>query len=546
MRACPYLLLLFLSFGFLNLQAEETYMYRLYLKNKGTSPFSVENPGEFLSEKSIQRRNKQGYSINETDLPYDPSYFESIRQTGANIQTYSKWVNTIVVHISDLSLTEDLKRLNFVDSLHCVWKGDLPSLRNDKNEESEIGLNQLVKEGDDDDDMNNYAASYTQISLNNGHLLHNLGFYGSGLSIAVLDGGFENARAIGFFDQSRIKEVRNFNHETTDPLASGSDHGTMVLSCMLANKPGEYIGTAPLADYYLFRTEATGSEFPVEEDYWIAALEYADSLGVDIVTTSLGYSTFDDPEMNHTHSQLDGKTIPASRAASMAASKGLLLLNSAGNEGNKAWEKIMVPADADSILTVGSVTGTGHISEFSSKGYTADGRVKPDVLAMGSDVSLIGRSGQIRTGRGTSFSTPIMAGLTACLWEALPQLTNLEIMQLLRETANQWNNPDISRGYGIANVFSAYEIGNNGSSLNFVTSPNQIRFDSQNSFLYLNLDANTANSVSVLTVYSLSGNPVIQVRSFIEPIDLSSLPQGVYIVCLQLDQQRIAKKIVKL
>lgn len=537
MKKSLFLFFVFLISSGFNLSAEETRMYRLYLKDKGDSPFRLENPEEFLSEKSIQRREKQGYSINESDLPYDPSYFECIRQTGATIQTYSKWVNTIVVHVPDMNIVSELENLFFVDSLHCVWRGTLPSLREGKTEE--VTRKKY-------DDINNYGAAYTQISVNKGHLLHKLGFYGSGLSIAVMDGGFGNVDKISFFDQSKIKEVKSFNHETTNPLGTSSDHGTNVLSCLLANKPGEFVGTAPQADYYLFRTEVMIGEYPVEEDYWIAALEYADSIGVDIVTTSLGYSTFDDPTMNHTHSQLDGKTIPASRAASMAASKGLLVFNSAGNEGSKTWRKILVPADADSILTVGSVTGNSALSSFSSRGNTFDGRIKPDIMAMGSDVRAIGSSGSIIASNGTSFSTPIMAGLSACLWEAFPQLTNMQIIQLIRKTASHWDNPDSSMGYGIADVFKAYEEEKGKTNLLSIANADYIRYDQERKTIYINFDVDCGHSDYSLTIYSSIGRQILNIRNSSNSIDLGTLPDGVYITLLQIGKERFVKKIVKL
>ena len=431
------------------MKGEDTYMYRLYLTDKGESPFSLENPEKFLSAKAIERRMKQGYLVDVSDLPYDPSYLDAIRQTGAGIRTYSKWVNTVVVHVSNLSVLDGLTQLPFVDSLTCVWKGDLSTLKSGWNE-PDIETPEFFSNTD------TCGMTFTQIAINNGHYLHKLGYFGAGISIAVIDGGFLHADKLSFFDQARIKEVRNFNHENSDPLKTDSDHGTRVLSCMLGYAPKEFIGTAPKADYYLFKTEVTNEEYPVEEDYWIAALEYADSVGVDIVTTSLGYVTFDDSEMNHTFLQLDGQTVPASRAASIAVSKGLLLLNSAGNEGNNAWQKIMVPTDGANILTVGSVDKDLKVSSFSSRGHTADGRIKPDLMAMGSRTAIINSDGRFIYSNGTSYSTPIIAGLTACLWEAFPECTNKEIMQALRETASLSNDPTPEMGYGIADLLKAY------------------------------------------------------------------------------------------
>ena len=544
MRVQSFLLFVLFLSVLSDLRAEETYMYRLYMKDKGNSSFNVENPEEFLSEKSIQRRTKQGYSVDESDLPYDPSYLEAIRQTGAEIRTYSKWVNTVVVYVPALDYVTELENLSFVDSLHCVWKGTLPALPGNQHRN-------MPEQEKYYTDLNSYGTGFTQISINNGHLLHHLGFYGEGLSIAVIDGGFVNADKIDFFDSSRIKEVKSFNHEVTDPLVAGADHGTRVLSCMLAEKSGELIGTAPKADYYLFRTEVDGEEFPVEEDYWMAALEYADSTGVDIVTTSLGYARFDFlPEMNHTHAQLDGQTVPASKAASMAASKGLILLNSAGNEGDKDWEKIMVPGDAESIITVGGITKNLEISPFSSKGPTADGRVKPEVVAMGSGVSVVNGSGQIANANGTSFSTPIMAGLTACLWEAFPDRSNRDIMQAIRETATRRNDPDTQFGYGIADVMKAHDYlsGKPGEEtvIDLISGNEYIRISPYNNYLYVNFDKTLLHPASFLSVYSGIGTRVMLVSEFTNAIDISRLPKGIYIAFLQTNGGRIVQKFVKI
>ena len=539
MRTYQTLLLGFLFAVSVNLQAEDTFMYRLYLKDKGVSPFSVENPEQFLSEKSIERRTKQGYSVDSSDLPYDPAYFGAIEATGAQIRTYSKWVNTVVVHVPDLSFLSELANLSFVDSLHRVWKGSLPSL------DAAQGGN-AVSLGNASTNLNSHGNSFMQINMNKGHLLHDLGFYGSGLSIAVIDGGFLNVDKIDFFDQTQIKEVKSFNHETSDPLQSSSEHGTRVLSCMLANKTGEMIGTAPLADYYLFRTEVTSDEFPVEEDYWIAALEYADSIGVDVVTSSLGYVSFDDSRMSHSYDQLDGKTIPISKAASMAASKGLLLFNSAGNEGNKSWGKIMFPSDAESVLTVGSVADDRSVSSFSSRGYTADGRVKPDVMAMGSAVTVVDSQGELISANGTSFATPIMAGLATCLWEALPGLTNVEIIQLIKETASSYLDPTLEMGYGIADVFKAYEKGKNDTGTSLIASGQYLRVSSQNNCLYVNLDVDFPYSEAFLSVYSGLGVQIMSVRNLSGSINVSSLPKGVYVAVLQLDKMKFVSKFVKM
>jgi len=533
------LIFLFFCTSFL-CHSQGAFMYRLLLKDKGNPPFSTEHPEMFLSEKSIQRRAKQGFSVDSTDLPIDPSYFQAIANMGAEIRTSSKWVKTVVVYIPDSSLISPLKNLPFVDTLYCVWKGSLPN-RASFQKENEAVQNRLK------DNISNYGAGFTQISLNNGYLLHYAGFRGKGMTIAVIDGGFSNADLVDYFDFQRVKGIKSFNHEVDDPLRGGVDHGTKVLSCMLSDKLGEMVGTAPDADYYLLRTEVDNEEYPVEEDYWVAALEYADSIGADIVTSSLGYGYFDDSSMDHTQDQLDGKSVPISVAAGLAASRGMLLFNSAGNEGNNTWGKIMFPGDALNMLTIGAITGDSIRSYFSSLGPTADGRIKPDFMAMGTNVAVVGSGGQIVYSSGTSFSTPIMAGLSACLWQALPEHTSFEMIQLLRETANTFAHPDSLMGYGIADVYKAYA--QEKTDLKPVGGENTVPFsiNPYENRLYLNFNHLSNESKLVLTIYSVVGIKVLFVSNFSSSIDISSLPKGIYIASLKIDnKQATVRKFIKL
>ena len=522
------------------LLSQETQMFRLYLKDKGNPPFSLTRPEDFLSLKSIERRQRQNLPVDSVDLPLDPAYMEAITETGAAIQTFSKWEKTVVVHLSDMEILPRLKNLPFVDSMYCVWKGNLPEKMNIP--EKDIPLSPTFRE----DIANSYGSGFIQIALNNGHLLHDAGFRGKGMAIGVLDGGFVNVDRIDYFNQQQIKEIKNFNHETTDMLREGADHGTRVLSCMLSDKSGEMIGTAPEADYYLFRTEVMNEEFPVEEDYWIAGLEYADSIGVDIVTSSLGYFTFDDAAMNHTQEQLDGQTVPISRAADLAASRGILLFNSAGNEGQNDWRKIIFPADAEHIITVGSVDKDSVRSYFSSVGFTADGRIKPDVMALGSGDHVVESSNTIVQSNGTSFSTPVMAGLAACLWEALPDLDSFEMLHLIRETADRFQHPDSLMGYGIANVYKAYT---NNKPTGFqsvaIPDPDYLSVSAFDNRLYINLiDAEQYHRCSV-NIYTTLGNRILTVSNLSGSIDISPFPKGIYIVSLRIGDKQWVRKFVK-
>jgi subtilisin family serine protease len=511
-------------------------LYRLILTDKGSSPYRIDKPGAFLSPKSIARRIRQGFPVDETDLPISPDYFNAVSETGASVLTYSKWVQTIVVSAPEEETVELLNELPFVSEVYPVGE----SVHN-----RQFSPNEMILAGQMSFSFlvpafypEFYGNSFTQISLHNGHLLHDAGYKGNGVTIAVLDAGFWDADRVACFDFGQVLEVKNFTHESGNPLRSTVDHGTRVLSCMLACLPQEMTGTAPEAAYCLFKTEVNESEFPVEEDYWVAAVEYADSLGVDIVSTSLGYSLFfSNPAWNHTHSELDGHTVPASRAASMAAYKGIILCNAAGNEGGNEWNKIGFPSDAEHILTVGAIAGDSTLAPFSSRGYSSDGRVKPDVVAMGVNTTVCGHNGWISAGNGTSFACPVISGLVACLWQALPELNSLELMDLIRQSADRYQHPDSGFGYGIPDFFQAYSFGKNRPShlCELIASPEGNRIYIRNS------DYTHAR----MSIYTGMGSKVLEtpVSSFC--IDTSHLHKGFYIAILQQDSTHTICKFIK-
>ena len=304
-----------------------------------------------------------------------------------------------------------------------------------------------------------YGRADAQIRTLNGHRLHDIGCRGEGMMIAVLDGGFRNIDNIPAFGSTDIKGIRDFVYPASPSVYYEIDHGTKVLSTMAVNKPHYFVGTAPKATYWLLRCEDSQSEQEVEEDYWVMAAEFADSAGCDIINSSLGYNTFDKGCQSHYLWQLDGHSTYISRSASLVAKKGMILVNSAGNSGMGTWKKITFPADAEDCLTVGAVTDMLTFAPFSSVGPTQDGRVKPDVVAIGSPATIITGRGAIAQDMGTSFATPVVCGLVACLWQALPHKTAKEIMELIRQTGNNHEHADNITGYGIPNFWRAYMIG---------------------------------------------------------------------------------------
>ncbi|MDR2682420.1 MAG: S8 family serine peptidase [Dysgonamonadaceae bacterium] len=451
-KACFLLLL----FGYLlTASAQPGVMYRLTLIDKGRPLYSIERPEEFLSAKSIERRARQGLALDASDLPIDPAYFQALTEAGATVRASSKWLQTITVSFSDDAGITRIAALPFVQTMTRVWSGDFgpdAPVCADVAADSTVILHSMPSATE-----SAYGNALAQNGINQAIPLHEKGYKGKGITIAVIDAGFHDADLYpAILDTTQIRGVKNFTHQAEHPYRSPETHGTLVLSCMLAHAPGKMIGTSPEACFHLLKTEVNGEEFPVEEDYWVAALEYADSLGVDIVSSSLGYSTFTDTTLNHRPDELDGHTIPASRAASMAASKGMAVFLAAGNLGNGSWQKASVPADAKNILTVGAVKKDSTRAAFSSWGTLADGRIKPDVMALGQEVCLFHPHTGITTARGTSFATPLLAGMAACLWGAVPALSATELMALIRESADRYDRPDEQYGYGIPNMEAAY------------------------------------------------------------------------------------------
>lgn len=432
------------------------FRYRLTLTDKANSPYSIARPEEFLSEKSIERRKKFGLAVDEHDLPISPAYLKQIRSTGAHVFNMSKWNNTVQVSLKDTTdgtLTR-LRKLPFVQDALLVYVAPDSVSIDDTSERFSIITNK-IKPAMAIDSI--YGQAQHQADMLNLPALHKLGYRGEGMTIAVIDGGFFNADSISVFKNTKILGTRNFARPGHDVYAE-HQHGMMVLSCIAPNKRFCIIGTAPEASFYLLQSEDTWFEYRGEEDNWCAALELADSLGVDVVTSSLGYVNFDTPKVKMEYHWLDGKHELNSRSASLAASRGIMLCNSAGNEGDNTWKKIGFPADAANILTVGAVNASGVNANFSSMGYTADRRIKPDCMALGHKTALIATDGTLTTANGTSFSCPIMAGAVTCLMQACPSATPQDIINTIHAVGNNATHPDEVFGYGVPDIYKAYEI----------------------------------------------------------------------------------------
>jgi hypothetical protein len=438
--------------------------YWVRFTDKDNSPYSINHPEQFLTQRAIERRNAQGISIVENDLPVNPSYIQAVSNTGATLLNASKWYNSVTVYTTSQSVIDAINQLPFVLSVQKLPIQVEPNQESSKPFfESEVWdqpIDGKLKSPSSGESFS-YGMAYNQISMLNGIALHDLGFDGSGMVIAVLDAGFLNTNIIAAFDSlwdnNRILGYKDFVSPQNPNIFGSHSHGTSVLSTMGANLPGQMVGTAPHASYWLLRSEDGATEYLIEELNWVSAAEFADSVGADVINSSLGYTTFDDPSQNHTYADMDGNTTPVTIGADIASGKGLIVVNSAGNSGGGSWQYIGAPADGDSVFTIGAVNAAGNYASFSSTGPTSDGRIKPNVVAQGSGTTIISaNSGNVTTGSGTSFSSPVTAGMVACLWQAHQGKRNTEVMQAIEQSASLASNPNYLLGYGIPDYLDAH------------------------------------------------------------------------------------------
>jgi hypothetical protein len=453
--------------------AQGSKAYVVQLKDKAGTPFTVSKPEDFLSARSVQRRKKQNISVREDDLPVSPNYVKQIEDiTGVKVVYRSRWFNSVLVFCTQAEYDK-------ISALPFVVGGRM------MNEAPNAGEGREVRKNDAEKDFFsaeffrkntfniphslaeifaeaeevNFGASKVQNEMLGVDAMHRDGFRGEGIRIAVIDAGFPEYTRLWGLGGMEVFDTYNFITRDRDVSVSSS-HGTRVLSAIAANRPGEMVGTAPKASFALYISEDSRSEFPVEEFFWLMAAERADSAGVDVINTSLGYYDFDNPAYDYKTIDLDGKTALITRASEKAFEKGMFLVTSAGNEGSKPWAKITFPADAPNTLTVGAVDALQNYASFSSIGPSADGRIKPDVVAMGSGTALWGVSNTVERSNGTSFSAPVVCGLAAGLWQANPELTNAELLSLIRRSGSRMNFPNETFGYGIPSYPRAQELKN--------------------------------------------------------------------------------------
>jgi len=531
--------------------------YFVWFTDKNNSPYSISDPLEYLSQRAIDRRADQGIPIVENDLPVNPQYLEGVEQAGAEILNPSKWLNGVSVYTSDPSVIQAIEALPYVASTARISQSEpvtgqgeeKPFFRNEIYNQP-APANSFKKGGNT---MFDYGIAFNQINMLNGDQMHEMGYRGQGMIIAVLDAGFIGTDTHTAFDSiwmnNQVLGTRDFV-DGGEVTFTAHPHGTMVLGTMAANEPGEMIGTAPMASYWLIRSEDGGSEYIIEEYNWVSAAEFADSAGADIINSSLGYTTFNDPSQNHSYDDMDGNTAPITIGADFAASKGMLVVNSLGNEGNSSWYYLAAPSDGDSVMGVGAVDGNGNYASFSSHGPSADGRVKPNVAAQGSGVYTVDPWNTYTFSGGTSFSSPIMAGMSACLWQANPEMTNMEILSSIQQSASQYQNPDDLLGYGIPDIMLANNIltvidGPEGTNIQVAAFPNP--FDE-----YIRIELKTTDDGSEesrVEVIDLAGKVIISesISAGKEKVlDTGTMPSGIYFMKISLTRgENKTLKIIK-
>ena len=521
-------------------QAQLDCKFRIWLKDKNGSPYSLNKPNEFLSTKALARRSRQNIPLDSTDIPVSPIYLSQLSGMGLQVITTSRWMNTAVVALTDSSLMIGVRKLPFVKSAELVWEAQPAPIKSPKLRNETSSAESLIASGNGE-----YGSALPQLSISNGNKLHQAGFKGEGMTIAIIDAGFLHADTISAYKHTKILGAKDFVNPAIN-VYSGDKHGQSVLSVMAAVDSFRYIGSAPKASYWLLRSEDNDSEFPIEEDYWTAAAEFADSVGVDLINTSLGYAVFDNSKLDHTHAQLDGKTIFVSKAAQMATDKGIFVVVSAGNEGNKSWQKINAPSDAKDVLAVGAININLQIAAFSSLGFSADNRVKPDVVSVGEGTYLLDPLGNIIASNGTSFSAPLMTGMVACLWQGLPNFTNKQLIDLIRSQSNFYTQPDVRYGYGVPDLWMAWITATNQIANHELEKP-EIFFNSKrgNSLSIRNLPSK--DSLYTIRIYTETGRLVLtdKMDSKEHACDTRNLRRGLHIVYIESQNYRYAKKIIK-
>ncbi len=540
-----FVLLLFLPFGLL---AQDGH-YMVFFKDKANTPFSVDSPQDFLSERSLVRRAKHGATVTIQDLPVNPNYVQEIKDLGVLTYYTTKWMNGLLVEATQNDMAT-IAALSFVDSISFVApRRNLAGGRVDIEESSKFKVNlNVVKQIFSSQNID------SQLNLHGIKSMHENGFSGEGIIIGVFDDGFRGYANIAAYNHltqnNKIIDTYDFSIHQRD-VNVGFSHGVQVFSIIAALAPDVLVGSAPNADFVLFVTEDGRWEARIEEYNWLFAAERADSIGVDVVNTSLGYSNgMTVSSMNYTPAQMDGKTSVIARAAEIAFAKGMFMVNSAGNSGGSSWNIITTPADAPNVLAVGATNASGSIAGFSSRGPNTDGVRKPDVSAVGNPTFLLRNNGTRISSTGTSFSSPVIAGFVANLWQEFPWLTNAQLLDVIRKSGDRYENPDNDYGYGIPDYERARSL--------IITSTNEVKETGVLLFPNPSSDRITIstgvifrkNSSVEISFFDLKGAKLMSEKyisqngSVITEMDVSNLQPGIYLVHLNDGKKQVSLKLI--
>lgn len=514
----------------------------VYFNDKPDAAAQLNTPLNFLTQRAIDRRVNQGIALNENDVPIYQLYIDGITAAnGITVKAKSKWLNCLHIQGS----VDDINALTLLPYVDHVQFADASLNLKRPTPRTIYPVNKLM----DVQTSFNYGNSNNQIQMLNGHLLHEANYTGMGKIIAVLDSGFINVNSTTpfqrLFDNNLILGGYNFVSRDLN-IYSLHDHGTMTLSCMGGYVEGELVGTAPDAQYFLFVTEDVAQENPIEESYWVEAAEEADRLGADVISSSLGYYEFDNPNYGHYYDEFTGNTAFASKGANIAFSKGIIVVASAGNSAGspEPYNHIGVPAEAQNVLAVGAVKADESYATFSSVGPSYDGRIKPDLMAKGQAAVVANTSGTIQTASGTSFSCPIMAGMIASFWQAIPWATNQQVIDFVKQSADRYSNPTNQFGYGIPDfqlaINSAQLSLNQNAIGRFLVYPNPVSNE-----LFISFPPNF--SEAKICLYNTLGQFIFEksIQNTSALLSLQNINSGIYFYTIKSNSFTQTGKIIK-
>lgn len=523
-------------------QNEVPNYYWVQFKDKAGTLYSIQHPEEFLSERAIERRLKQHIALEESDLPVSTAYLQQLTGHGAKIIHTSKWLNGATISATETEYQSIIDNSDFIIFSQLTKPGTFLKSTHSKFVR-ENQLNTIPRAA--------YGLSIHQLEVFNGQSLHAGYYFGEGIHIAVLDAGFYKADELSafqyLFEEDKVLSTRDFVTQRGN-VFSEHPHGTSVFSAMGGRVSGQLIGTAPEASYHLLRSEDSATEYLIEEDNWVAAAEYADSVGCDIINSSLGYYKFDDESMNHEYADMDGQTTRVTRAANKAVEKGMLVFASAGNEASDPWKYIIAPSDGDMVIGVGAVSPDSIWAPFSSLGPASDGDIKPNLVAVGWGTIVQQQDGRISASNGTSFSSPVLAGMAACLWQAFPAATNWQIKEAIEKSASQYTTPDDKIGYGIPDFHLAslllQDPGPEVTAPKWLAVPNPF-----SDHLYFYHPAPSSAQEIMVSLFSIEGRclfkQVFPNHRSIYLLNLANLPSGIILARIETHTETSVIKLIK-